>query len=563
LHCSESYETLTASIKGVSLMQTDLDLARSVIERFKALIPTDHPKAYAPEFTAACEIVDAFDPVAYRRVEGWLKERRVGVGAWRNYVRAARAKRIAEAKALAAPEPTTETTVAEPAQPEPWDQPVNGDDLLFAIYDFLTRHLVASPSAFVGITLWIALTHLLDAARIATRLAITSPAPETGKTTLLDILAVLVRRPFSSSNLTGPLAFRVIEKEHPTLLIDEADSFAANDETLRGILNSGHARNGTADRLERDAVGNFQPKKFSTWGAAAIAGIGKQSATWMSRAIEIKMERKLPNQHVEPLGAWDDDALAEARVIVRKLVRWSIDSCETIKTRRPVFPAGIGNRTADNWRTPLAIAEIAGGGWPARARDAAVALTRINIAGKTLSERLLADIKAVFAEQKIDRSVGSGTLCRHLARLGGVWAEMPDSHKPITETQLAALLDDYGIGPKSVRVGKWTGKGYKPDAFTHAFSRYTRMGGGGRHTATTVASVGESESDAATSGATQPPHKTPGRHIDDALSDRDARRPTEAQVEAWRAEADLLTAATATEPEPERNDDGDDPEVPF
>jgi len=35
------------------------------------------------------------------------------------------------------------------------------------------------------------------------------------------------------------------------------------------------------------------------------------------------------------------------------------------------MPAGIFNRAADNWRPLLAIADLAGGEWPERARQAA------------------------------------------------------------------------------------------------------------------------------------------------------------------------------------------------
>jgi putative DNA primase/helicase len=36
--------------------------------------------------------------------------------------------------------------------------------------------------------------------------------------------------------------FRAIAAWTPTLLIDEADSFARDNEELRGVLNSGHTR---------------------------------------------------------------------------------------------------------------------------------------------------------------------------------------------------------------------------------------------------------------------------------------------------------------------------------
>ena len=41
---------------------------------------------------------------------------------------------------------------------------------------------------------------------------------------------------------------------------------------------------------------------------------------------------------------------------------------------RPDMPLGIEDRNADVWEPLLAIAEAAGGDWPQRAREAAIAL---------------------------------------------------------------------------------------------------------------------------------------------------------------------------------------------
>lgn len=545
-------------------MQIELDQAKAVIERFKALIPTDKAQAFAPEFTAACEVLDRLDPVAFHGTEGWLKDHDIKISDWK--------RRVGEQRS-APGNPESSSAPAVEAQPEPWDDPVNGDDLLFAIYDFLTRFLVTTPEAFIAITLWAVLTHCLDAARRATRLAITSPAPETGKTTLLELLSALVARAFLSSNITGPLAFRIIDKEHPTLLIDEADSFAMQDETLRGILNSGHSRKGVAHRLELNKDTNkWEPVGFCTFGAAAIAGIGEQPATWMSRAIHIKMVRKAANHDVEELGDWNDMASAEAKVLVRKIIRWRDDNLGAIKAVRPIFPAGFGNRLAMNWHTMFAIAEVAGGKWPERAREAAGKLSANRASARTPSERLLADLKAVFKEHKIIGAVASKTVCKHLVDAGGEWTEMPDSHKPITETQLAALLKGYGIEPHSVRVGKWTGRGYHAAVdFGDAFGRYVGSPyspRSGHHTTTILVSVGEDGIQGTTSAATSPPQsgEEPPR--------ADGRRLTPERLAELRAEVAAITsdaeigrradADAATESEPEWNDHvEDDPEVSF
>jgi hypothetical protein len=73
-------------------------------------------------------------------------------------------------------------------------------------------------------------------------LAVTSPTPECGKTTLLTLLSALVPRALSAANITAAATFRAVEKWRPTLLIDEADTFLRDNDDLRGVLNSGHSR---------------------------------------------------------------------------------------------------------------------------------------------------------------------------------------------------------------------------------------------------------------------------------------------------------------------------------
>ena len=54
-------------------------------------------------------------------------------------------------------------------------------------------------------------------------LAAISVEPDSGKSTLLGVLRFLVPKPFVSVELTGPSVYRTVDREHPTLIIDEAD----------------------------------------------------------------------------------------------------------------------------------------------------------------------------------------------------------------------------------------------------------------------------------------------------------------------------------------------------
>jgi putative DNA primase/helicase len=50
------------------------------------------------------------------------------------------------------------------------------------------------------------------------------------------MLSRLVPKPIGASNITTAALFRVIEAARPTLLLDEADTYAQDNEDLRGAL---------------------------------------------------------------------------------------------------------------------------------------------------------------------------------------------------------------------------------------------------------------------------------------------------------------------------------------
>src|SRR5439155_12939249 len=75
-----------------------------------------------------------------------------------------------------------------------------------------------------------------------TYIEIESPEKQYEKSTLLGVLRRLVNRPVMAANISSPAFFQVIEETQPTLLIDEADTFLAGNDGLRGILNAGYSR---------------------------------------------------------------------------------------------------------------------------------------------------------------------------------------------------------------------------------------------------------------------------------------------------------------------------------
>jgi hypothetical protein len=231
------------------------------------------------------------DFAASSRYRRNLKDRHVKLRLFDHAVDEFRRKRREQADMAAT---LAASTNAAPT-PQPWPTPVGGATLLTELVEVFTAFLVLPPGAAIALALWVVFTHAIDAFDIAPRLAIASPTKRCGKTTLIKLLAHLCRSALASSNITPAAGFRVIDVAQPTLLIDEADTFASINPALRGILNSGHDRAAAFVYRTVDGVA----RKFCTFAAIAVAAIGKQPPTWRDRAIELTMRRKRRDERAE------------------------------------------------------------------------------------------------------------------------------------------------------------------------------------------------------------------------------------------------------------------------
>jgi putative DNA primase/helicase len=356
-------------------------------------------------------------------------------------------------------------------EPERWHTPVDGAALLDALAEAIGRHVVM-PEHFCDVAaLWIVHTYLLDCFMVSPRLAIRSPVKRCGKTTLLDVLARLVLRPLPTANVTPPAIFRVVQAYRPAVLVDEADTFLAGNDELRGVINSGHRRGGSVLRTVGD---DHEPRAFSTYSACAIALIGRLPDTLHDRAVVIDLKRRLQSERIEPFRP---DRAGHLDVLARQTARWAQDHADRVAAADPIMPSGIYNRESDNWRGLLAIADVAGGQWPERGRKAAVQSRELAADDDRLAV-LLADLQAIFADEDTDK-LPSANLVKALEKIEGrPWAEYGRTGKPLSQNQMARLLKPLGIIPDVIRVGGETPRGYRVEQFTEAFARYLSSEGG-------------------------------------------------------------------------------------
>jgi putative DNA primase/helicase len=354
----------------------------------------------------------------------------------------------------------------------PWPELANGAELLDELARAIRQYVVLDAHEADAIALWVLGVHAFDAWTIFPRLFVTAPERQCGKSTLLDVLSPLVPRAQTADSITAAALFRTIEAARPTLLLDEADTYARDNEDLRGVLDSGHKRSGSVVRTVGD---NHLPRRFSTWAPVALAAIGHLPGTVEDRSIIIRLRRRRPDEAIESLRQGRTRRLD---TLARKAARWVADNAAALAAADPAMPAGLYNRVADNWHPLLAIADAAGGGWPERARHAAVTLTRDGAEdGESVKVKLLADIHAAFMARGTDRMT-SGDLVAYLTGLDErPWPDYRNG-KPITKAQIARLLKPLRISSGSIRLDDGrTPKGYYRAAFEDAFRRYIHLPG--------------------------------------------------------------------------------------
>lgn len=349
---------------------------------------------------------------------------------------------------------------------EPWPEAIDGAKLLDDLRAAVHRFIVCNSETAVAAVLWIGFTWFIDSVQVAPLGMITAPERRCGKTQLLSLIGAVARRPLVASNISPAATFRVIEAHSPTLLIDEADAFLRDNEEMRGVLNSGHTRQSAY--VIRTVGDDHEPRQFSTWGAKAISGIGNLHETLMDRSVVLELRRKLPTETVERLRHAEPGLF---NGLASRLARFADDNAETIRRARPELPDILNDRAQDNWEPLLAIADLAGGPWPRLARDAAMRISGKEHESKSLAAELLGDVREVFEAKRADRIKTADLLEALTSDDLKPWATY-NRGRPMTPRQLAKRLEEYGIRPRTQRMGFDRAKGYDIADMRDAFARY-------------------------------------------------------------------------------------------
>jgi Protein of unknown function (DUF3631)/Bifunctional DNA primase/polymerase, N-terminal len=391
------------------------------------------------------------------------------------------------------PEPTPDSPEPEPvpdASESPSESPIanEGEAALNAVHAYLTR-FVAFPSeaASVAHTLWCGHTHMMSAWESTPREAFLSAEPESGKTRVLEASEPLLPNVVNTVNASVAYLFRKCADPNnlPTVLFDEIDTIFGprNDkqhEDVRGFINAGHRRGATFGRcvVHGSAV---LTEETPIYAPVAMAGLGWLPDTLLSRSIIIRMRRRLKTEKIEPFRHRIHNP--EGKKIEGRLATWAKTVVKRAAAMRPTMPEGVEDRQADAWEPLLAVAELAGGQWPRRARGAAVALVAVNRERPvSLHLRLLEDMRTVFFKQLAAVSIATpkGLPTRILidqlyALEDGPWQTL-NKGDGLNSNQVAFYIHDYGVEPNLLRPDpanpKKRARGYLLGELADAWRRY-------------------------------------------------------------------------------------------
>lgn len=390
------------------------------------------------------------DPAAYARIRAQAKDAKVSVG---------------QLDRLTLPNRDEGAAEMFPAV-ELWPEPVDTAAVLAELTDALHRHVIADSPTITAAALWAMHTWCMDVLTVSPLAHITAPEKRCGKTVLLTALSKVVCRPLAASNISPAALFRSMELWQPTLLIDEADTFLRDNEETRGIINCGLYREGAY--VLRTVGDDHIPTRFSTWGAKVVCGIGKLADTIEDRSIPLRLRRKVPGERVDNIRLSDQ---AIWKRLQAQIARWADDNCYAIEQARPAPAFGLNDRAQDCWEPLLAIADLAGGEWSARARAAAQELHGIEEDAPSINAELLADIRAAFQRRSASRLSTALLIQQLIDDEEAPWATW-NKGRPISARQLGARLAEFRIKSKNMRTTDGIVKGYDLADFKDAFARY-------------------------------------------------------------------------------------------
>lgn len=334
------------------------------------------------------------------------------------------------------------------------------------IVQYLNKHAILPQGASEAIALWCLASYDINLFRIYPKLTIYSPEKRCGKSTVLDLIEAFAYKTLVTSNMSPASIYRVINKQQPTLIMDEADTYVQGGSSeLTGIINSGHSKSKAF--VTRCKPKSLDVERFSTWTPMVLASIGKLPPTIMDRSVVIKLRRKTMQEIVERIPQDIGDQTKNIKV---DLEQWIKVNSNSIKNNT-IEPEYLGNdRAVDNWLPLFAIANQVSDRWLKKCEWAYKTLTVVE-QEQDLSTSLLEDIREIFIKTSISKFPSAQLVEKLIEDKDKQWCEC-NKGRVLTQNTLAKMLKTYDIKPKTIRHAGSTLRGYEIGQFRASFDSY-------------------------------------------------------------------------------------------
>lgn len=320
------------------------------------------------------------------------------------------------------------------------------------------------------LSMWCLGTHGLAAFNSYPRLAILAPTENAGKSTTLKIVTALAHEGRMIMNTSPAALFRLIHlnkpnnQGHPTICLDEGDSFMEGGSDFRNLINAGYDRTGSALRCVGD---NNVPTEFAMFSPLCIARIGDLPAVdgVHSRTLKVWLVRARADEKLE---RFKPDA---AKPLHQRATDWGKQNVGDLRSAEPGdLPKRLNrnSRNYDNWAILSRIAMVVGDGWPERVAAAAEALEGDGLSG---GEAVLAKIKEVF-DATGSPKISSAELAEKLT--AKVQDDDDVEFRSMTPRSMSKQLKPFDIKPGKVWIGGSAVQGYSREQFDDAFARYVQ-----------------------------------------------------------------------------------------
>jgi hypothetical protein len=336
------------------------------------------------------------------------------------------------------------------------------------VRNLIRKYVVLNAHYLVAVTLWAIHSYVFDQFMITPRLHVRTPLHDGGKTTLLDVLDLLVRNPKKIGNASAAALCRILAKRPKhTVFLDEGDNLELGD-LMRALFNENRKGWSVLRVIEGREV------EFHTFAPLASNSIGSMHAPYMSRSITIDIQRASAEesatvQKFTTISSRPNE-LAEFKT-AREFIVWFVQQVKL--NADPEMPAF--GRYADNWRVLVSIADAISVEWGRAARQAMLWFAaQVEQDDRVI---LLLHIRLIFDEEAIDYIASKKLIAelRSLDEADGMWSRLD-------EKGLAKKLKDFrrSDGTRIQPHQIWPGprnlvksfRGYERQDFEPAWARY-------------------------------------------------------------------------------------------